>query len=68
MRVQLGDLGCEPRTCPKAGCVYNLAGMCDEPSINKGNGDASCHRMNNKDVLAMLGRPGIQAECDGERA
>jgi hypothetical protein len=35
--------------------VYNQAGICDEPRINKGNSDAECHRFLNKAVLAMLG-------------
>lgn len=35
-------------------CVYRQSGRCDQPRTNKGNGDAACHRMNNKDVLAML--------------
>lgn len=41
--------------CPKEECVYNKSGLCDEPRINKGNGDAECHKMNNKDLLVMLG-------------
>ena len=44
-----------PRFCTLAvQCVYRVNGICDEPQINKGNGDAACHRMNNKDVLAAL--------------
>jgi hypothetical protein len=36
-------------------CVYRDAnGICDDPRINKANGDSACHRMNNKDVLAIL--------------
>lgn len=35
-------------------CVYCQAGLCDEASINKGNSDAACHRMNNRKVLVML--------------
>ena len=40
--------------CPRHDCVYNSAGLCDEPRINRGNGDAECHRMSVKDVLQML--------------
>jgi len=36
-------------------CVYRDAnGICDEPRINKGNGDAACHALNNKDLLPHL--------------
>ena len=35
-------------------CVYRVSMICDDPRNNKGNGDAKCHRMNNRDVLAAL--------------
>lgn len=39
-----------------APCPYrDCEGWCDEPRISKRNGDARCHRMNNKDLLPMLG-------------
>lgn len=54
-RVSRRSLPMTPRRCELANaCVYRKDGICDEPQINKGNGDAACHRMNNKDVLAAL--------------
>jgi hypothetical protein len=36
-------------------CVYRDAqGVCDEPQINKGNGDSACHKMLNKDLKPHL--------------
>lgn len=36
-------------------CVYrDCSGLCDDPQINKGNSDAGCFHMNNKDVLTLL--------------
>src|SRR5262245_24499612 len=36
-------------------CVYrNKSSVCDQPSINKGNSDAACHRMRNKQILSLL--------------
>jgi len=35
-------------------CVYRKDGKCESPRICKGNSDAACHRMLNRDVLAML--------------
>jgi hypothetical protein len=29
-------------------------GYCDDPRINKGNDDAACHRMSNKQLLEYL--------------
>ena len=45
-----------PTRCTLAkSCVYrDQAGACDEPRINKGNGDSACHRMNNRDLLVHL--------------
>lgn len=40
-------------TCPFE-CVYREDGICDDPSINKGNSDAGCHRMNNRNLLEAL--------------
>lgn len=42
-----------PHRCPKQ-CVYAVAGVCDDPRINKGNGDAYCHRRGNREVLSWL--------------
>ena len=53
-RLQLYHLPCTSTHCPKEACVYNVAGSCDEPCINKGNGDAQCHKMSNKAVINML--------------
>lgn len=57
MRYQQSDLPREPTHCPRSECVYCVDGICDEPSINKGNGDAKCHRASNLAVLVMLGKP-----------
>jgi hypothetical protein len=54
-RVSKRAIPTTPRMCsvPKP-CVYRVNGWCDEPRICKGNGDAACHRMNNKDLLPQL--------------
>lgn len=41
--------------CDRLVCVYNEDGICDEPYINFGNGDAECHDMTYKEVVTMLG-------------
>lgn len=54
-RVSLLDLPSYPSPCGlEKPCAYRQDGYCDDPRINKGNGDAACHRMLNRDVLAML--------------
>lgn len=55
-RVSRGQLPRSPRKCGvHKACVYKDAdGVCDSASINKGNSDAACHRMNNRDVLSAL--------------
>jgi len=59
-RVSILRLPRSDSPCPRADCVYNKDGICDDPSVNKRNGDASCHRMANKDVLSMLkGSPSL---------
>ena len=35
-------------------CVYSADGICDNPKLNKGNGDARCHRFGNKQLLEIL--------------
>lgn len=35
-------------------CVYRQYGRCDQPRTNKGNSDAACHKMLNRDMLSML--------------
>lgn len=62
-RVSIDDIPDYPKVCrvPKM-CVYRglkaralvAAGWCEEPRTNKGNSDAACHRMNNKDLLKLL--------------
>lgn len=47
-------------SCPQHECVYNKAGFCDEPRINRGNGDALCHKMSVSKVLEMLGVIGLK--------
>jgi hypothetical protein len=55
LRVQLSDLPAFPVQCPLTmPCVYRVNGMCGEPRINKGNGDAGCHNISNRVVLAAL--------------
>ena len=54
IRVQRYQLPNVATPCPKSMCAYNTEGICDDPRINKGNGDAACHRTPNKDVLKML--------------
>jgi len=47
------DIPRKPHRC-QTSCVYNENGICDDPFINHGNGDASCYRMPAKKVLEML--------------
>lgn len=51
MRLQVTDLPNATVDCDITPCVYNMAGKCDTPRVNKGNSDASCHRMSNKDLI-----------------
>ncbi len=53
-RTSILSIPMEPRQCPMRHCVYNELGECDEPRLNKGNGDSLCHKWSNKDLLAML--------------
>lgn len=53
-RIQEHHLPAIPTQCMKTTCVYAVDGICDEPRINKGNGDAECHRLSNKRVLQIL--------------
>ncbi len=56
MRTSIRDVPNVPCRCtvPKP-CVYRYDGiMCDEPRINKGNSDAACHKMNNRDLILRL--------------
>lgn len=55
IRLQASDLPSSPTPCPTASCVYNEDGFCDDPRINKGNGDAECHGVSNKALLRRLG-------------
>lgn len=41
--------------CLVTACVYNEDNHCDDPAINKGNSDAECHKLTNKQVLEVLG-------------
>jgi hypothetical protein len=46
-----------PKMCPYRGLTATTAvraDWCEEPRTNKGNSDAACHRMNNKDLLKHL--------------
>lgn len=52
-RVQKWELP-SPAVCPIMDCVYNKQGGCDEPCINKGNGDAKCHKWSNRRLLIYI--------------
>lgn len=61
IRVSKYSIPNEQSRCPRTTCAYNShsrgcfdGGTCDEPRINKGNSDADCHSMSNKDLLALL--------------
>lgn len=55
-RVSIRQVPSYPCVCKvKSFCVYRDEwGSCDEPRINKGNSDAACHKLNNKDLLERL--------------
>lgn len=62
-RVSIRDIPDYPKVCRvPAMCPYRgltatttaRASWCEEPRTNKGNSDAACHRMNNKDLLNLL--------------
>lgn len=53
-RISALCLPISPSRCPRVECVYNSFGVCDEPRICKGNGDAACHQMSNRDLLKLL--------------
>lgn len=62
-RVSIRKLPNAPQKCSYALCVYNgrewsregeMFGLCPSPRYCKPNSDALCHRMNNKDMLAMF--------------
>lgn len=57
-RVSINSLPRKPAKCAiNKACVYkDAAGICDAAWVNKGNSDAACFRMNNRDVLASLVR------------
>lgn len=56
MRTSIYAIPAAPTPCRKPGhCVYRDENeICDEPRINKGNSDAACHGMSNKDLLELL--------------
>jgi len=55
MRVSIREIPSCPMFCWVSRlCVYRSTKICDDPRLNKGNGDAACHRMNNKDLLPLL--------------
>lgn len=58
-RVPLWVIPNEPSVCD-LDCVYNQVRwnnrkVCSSPRINKGNSDASCYKMHNKQLLAFCG-------------
>ena len=54
IRVSKYDLPKGFTPCPYYTCVYSDGGYCDNPRNNKGNSDAVCHKINNKDLLKLL--------------
>lgn len=69
IRVSRRSLPSTPRVCTLANaCVYRKGGLCDEPQINKGNGDAACHRASNKDVLKWLQAPPAAARAEDQQS
>lgn len=53
---QESDIPLTPTRCRMSGCVYRGEdGICDEPQINYGNGDAVCHALTPLVVLRLLG-------------
>lgn len=57
--------------CGTRNCVYNTGGLCEDPRINKGNGDAKCHKESNRFLLARLepvtANVGVHAGPSGHR-
>jgi len=53
-RIQKRDIPNTPHHCDKTTCVYNEAGICDEPRINRGNSDARCFHESNATTLRWL--------------
>lgn len=47
-----------PHDCP----YMSSNGYCDDPRTAKGNSDAACHRMGNKELLEYLPSPISPAE------
>lgn len=54
IRLQRSDLPKVASICPNVLCIYSKGGTCDQPDINKGNGDSMCHTWSNKRVIEML--------------
>lgn len=55
IRISARMLPNTPRVCTLGKpCVYLVGTVCDEPRTNKGNYDAACHRVNNKNLLPHL--------------
>lgn len=53
-RVSRNSLPRGETLCPHSECVYWVDGNCNDVANNKGNSDAVCHKMNNKDLLKQL--------------
>lgn len=53
-RIPISEVPKTPCKCDELLCVYNQACECDEPQINKGNGDAVCHHWANKRLIESL--------------
>ena len=35
-------------------CVYKEQGVCNNPNVNSGNGDAACHKMSARKVMQAI--------------
>lgn len=50
-RVSIYAISMKPMRCVlSAPCVYRENGVCDSPRTNKGNSDAACFKMSNRDL------------------
>lgn len=58
-RIQRSDLPSRNTICGMMKpCVYREeTNWCDDPRTNKGNSDAACHRLSNKELLRWLEEP-----------
>lgn len=53
-RIQKSSIPDTMTACPKVTCVYNALGVCHAPRTCRGNSDALCHKIGNKELLALF--------------